>query len=152
MRRFVGWLCFAAVGLTALGGVPEGAITYYVQLVRGTDANYPPVPACRPVGPRLVATFRPMKWKRYWEICRRSVTLEAGQTGRVRLGNGREVEIDLSVPQKRKVTAYQDGQVVDRITSPQGAIMTITGGDRDPQSVWFIVVRRDKPSPPKQEI
>src|SRR5215831_483223 len=131
MRRFIGWLAFAAFALAATGRAEEGVVTYYVQLVRGTNGDKPPAPACQRAGPRLLATFRPvMKWKNYWEISCKSVTLEPGQTNRVRLGNGREVEIDLSIPKKRKVTAYQDGVVVDRTTSPLGALMSITGGDR----------------------
>jgi hypothetical protein len=153
MRHVVGWLSLLVFALAAFGQADERAVTYYVQLVRGTDGDKPPAPACRPAGPRLVATFRPvMKWKNYWEISCKSVTLNTGQTSRIRLGNGREVEIDLRLANKRQVTAYQDGVMVDRTISPLGASMTITGGDRDPQSVWFIVVRRDKPSAPKDAI
>ena len=68
-----------------------------------------------------------------------------GQTARVRLGNGREAEIDLRNPQERRVAAFQNGQLVDRTISPPGEAMTIIGGNRDGKSVWFIVVRRGKP-------
>ena len=153
MRPLVGWLSLALFAVPAFGQADERAITYYVQLVRGTDTEKPPAPACRPAGPRLVATFRPvMKWKNYWEISCKCVTLKAGSTTRVHLGNGREVQIDLSLPRKRKVTSYLNGSVVDCTTSPQSDQMTITGGDRDQQSAWFIVVRPDKPKVPGHEI
>jgi hypothetical protein len=64
---------------------------------------------------------------------------------RVQLGNGREAEIDLSSAKERKVAAFQDGRLVDRTSVPQGEGMTIIGGSREDKSVWFIVVRRDKP-------
>ena len=153
MKSFVGILALATFALAGISRAEEGAATYYVQLIRGTDEDKPPVRACHRVGPRLVATLRPvLKWKSYWEICCKPVTLEPGHVTRVLLGNGREVEIDLSVPKKRKVTAYQDGVAVDRTTSTMGDRMSITGGDRDEQSVWFIVVRRDKPTAPKDQI
>ena len=73
------------------------------------------------------------------------MALSPGQVGRVRLGNGREAEIDLRSPKERKVAAFQGGKVVDRTSMPTGEGMTIIGGSRDDKSVWFIVVRRDKP-------
>jgi hypothetical protein len=146
-------MTFCVLAFAGIARAQQGAITYYVQLVRGTDLDTPPAGACRRIGPRLTATLSPvMKWRSYWEMCLKSVTLEPGKTTRVRLGNGREVEIDLRVPRKRKVTSFADGTVIDRTTSPIGDRMTITGGERDPGSVWFIVVRRDKPSPPKSKI
>jgi hypothetical protein len=65
--------------------------------------------------------------------------------GRARLGNGREVEIDLTHPGKRRVSTYHNGRLIDRTVEPLGESMTLIGGDRDPTSHWFIVVRRDKP-------
>ena len=64
---------------------------------------------------------------------------------RVQLGNGREAEIDLSSAKERKVAAFQNGKLVDRTVMPHGEGMTIIGGSREDKSVWFIVVRRDKP-------
>jgi hypothetical protein len=126
-----------------LGGVTS---TFYVQLVRGTETTQPPVPGCKQVGAKLAGTFRPVfKWKSYWEMHRQQVALVPGQATRVRLGNGREAEIDLRNPKERRVAAFQNGQLVDRTISPPGEAMTSIGGNRDGKSVWFIVVRRDKP-------
>ena len=153
MRSFVGILVLAVFALAGSSRAEEGASTFYVQLIRGTNGDGPPVGACHRAGPRLVATLGPvLKWKSYWEICCKSVSLQSGRATRVRLGNGRDVEIDLSVPKKRKVTAYQDGVAVDRTTSTTGDRVTIAGGERDEQSAWFIVVRRDKPTYPKDQI
>ena len=124
----------------------QGATTFYVQLVRGTEANQPLVPGCKQVGPRLARTFCPvLKWKNYWEINRQQVGVFPGRATRVKLGNGREAEIDLRNPMQRRVAAFQDGQLVDRTIIPAGEAMTIIGGNRDGKSMWFIVVRRDKP-------
>jgi len=146
MRRSVVILVVLACALAAEASAGQGATTFYVQLVRGTEANQPPVPGCKQVGPRLAGTFRPVfKWKGYWEMSRQQVAVVPGQAARVRLGNGREAEIDLRNPKERRVTAFQNGQLVDRTISPTGEAMTIIGGNHDGKSVWFIVVRRDKP-------
>ena len=68
-----------------------------------------------------------------------------GQKARVRLTKAREVVIDLTEAGKRRVTVFQDGKPVGSTTRPVGEAMTVTGGDHDPKSAWFITVRRDKP-------
>ena len=141
------------IALTEIGRAGSPAITYSVQLIRGTDEDRPPAVSCQAIGPRLIAAFRPvLKWKSYWEICAKTVSVEPGHIGRVRLDNGREVEIDLTLPRKRKVTAFQKGRILDRTTAPIEDSMTIIGGDRDAESVWFIVVRPDKPGSIKPQI
>jgi hypothetical protein len=146
MRRGVVILVVWACALAGAANGGQGATTFYVQLVRGTEADRPPVPGCKQVGPRLAETFRPVfRWKGYWEINRQQVAVVPGQTARVRLGNGREAEIDLRDPKLRRVAAFQNGQLVDRTIRPAGEAMTIIGGNRDGKSMWFIVVRRDKP-------
>ena len=146
MRRSAVILVILACALAGNARAGQGAATFYVQLVRGTETAQPPVPGCKQVGPRLAGTFRPVfKWKSYWELNCQQVALSPGQTTRVRLGNGREAEIDLRNPKERRVAAFQNGQLVDRTISPPGEAMTIIGGNRDGKSVRFIVVRRDKP-------
>ena len=135
-----------ALMLASAAKAGEAPTTFYVQLIRGTDTAQPPLPGCKPVGPRLAQTLSPVfRWKGYWEISREHVALLPGQKSRVRLGYGREAEIDLSQPAQRRVSAFHKGQLVDRTISPVGDALTIIGGSRDAQSVWFIVVRRDKP-------
>ena len=124
----------------------EGAATFYVQLIRGTDTDQAPVPGAKSVGPKLAGTFRPVfKCKGFWEINRQQMAVLPGKVKRVQLGNGREAEIDLSTAKERKVAAFQDGKLVDRTSVPHGDGMSIIGGSREDKSVWFIVVRRDKP-------
>ena len=136
-------LAFAPVGTAR---ADDGAAIFYVQLIRGTDTEQPPVPGCKSVGPKLAETFRPVfKCKGFWEINRQQVAVLPGKAKRVKLGNGREAEIDLSSPKERKVAAFQDGKLVDRMNIPKDDGMTIIGGSREDKSVWFIVVRRDKP-------
>ena len=137
------WLAFAPGGAAR---ADENAATFYVQLIRGTDTEQPPMPGSKCVGRKLAETFRPVfKCKGFWEINRQQVAISPGKARRVQLGYGREAEIDLSSPNERKVAAFQDGKLVDRMIMPKGKGMTIIGGSREDRSVWFIVVRRDKP-------
>ena len=136
-------LAFATGGMAR---AEEGTSTFYVQLIRGTDTDKAPMPGAKAVGPRLAGMFRPVfRYKGFWEITRQQVAVAPGEVKRVELGNGRAVEIDLRSPKERKVTAYHSGKVGDRTVVPAGDGMTIIGGSREDKSVWFIVVRRDRP-------
>jgi hypothetical protein len=146
MRRFAIILAVSVFGLTGLAKAQERALIYYVQLIRGTDSDQPPQAGSKLVGAKLAGKLQCVfKWKNYWEINQRKIEVDPGRTARVHLGNGREVGIDLTVPGKRTVTAFQNGHLVDRTIRAVGEAMTLIGGDRDGKSVWFIVVRRDKP-------
>jgi hypothetical protein len=141
----VGLLVLAGFALAAMGRAEEGAITFYVQLIRGTDDEQAPAPGSKRVGPKLAETFHAVfKWRHYWEISRKEVAVTPGHRAKVQLSSERAVIIDLTDPKKRKVTAFQNGQLVERTSRPVGDAMTLIGGDRDRQSAWFIVVRRDK--------
>ena len=138
-------LCGLVVGPVAADDASP--TTYYIQLIRGTESDQPPAPGCHRVGAKLAERFNHVfKWSNYWEMCHRQIDLAPGGKARVALGNGREAEIDLGLKGKRKVRAFLDGKPVDCITGPVGEHMTLIGGDRDHKSVWFIVVRRDKPT------
>ena len=139
-------LASAMLGLTAAEKSGPGPFTYYVQLIRGCDRDESPQPGSKRVGPRLAQTFHSVfRLRSYWEVGQREVAVSRGRAARVRLNKEREVEIDLRNPDQRRVTAFQNGEPVERIVRPLGEAMTIMGGNRDSRSVWFIVVRRDKP-------
>jgi hypothetical protein len=126
----------------------EKALTYYVQLIRCCDQEKPPEPGSKRVGPKLTERFHCLFGCRsYWEISQEKVELAPGRVARVPLRNQRAVEIDLTQPGKRQVSAFCKGHLIDRTVEPAGEQMTLIGGDRDQSSHWFVVVRRDKPAP-----
>jgi hypothetical protein len=148
-KQWLGMALAALCGFGAMGADEAEKVTFYVQLIRGSDAEERPTPECKPVGPKLSAKLRPVfHWKHYWEINRQQVALAHGGKARVRLSKERDVEIDLGDPAKRKVTAFKDGKPVARATRSAGDAMTVIGGERDgdTNTAWFIIVRRDKPS------
>jgi len=141
-------LNIVAVTVFALGAVAtaqERPVTFYVQLIRGTDSEQPPEAGSKLIGTKLAGTLRCLKWRHYLEIHRREVEVDPGQLTRVALRNGREAEIDLRSRTRRTVAAFKDGKLLDRTSVPTGDAMTLIGGDRDRKTGWFIVVRRDRP-------
>jgi hypothetical protein len=115
--------------------------------VRGTDDAQAPEKGAKPIGPKLSKALSSVfRWKHYWEIQRQEVSAQPGQKTRVQLASRRAAEIDLTLPGKRKVTTFQGDKPQTSVTQPVSEAWTLIGGDRDPKSVWFIVVRRDKPT------
>jgi hypothetical protein len=148
MRRTILSGLFAA--LFFLNGTPQAehqSSTFYVQLLRGTNQDEPPQPGSRPVGIKVARHLHAaLHWRNYWEIKRQQVAVCSGKTTRVCLSNDRAVEIDLTNRNRRRVTAFENGKIVQRTLRPAGEGMTVIGGERDPDSAWFIVVRRDEPA------
>lgn len=144
-------LAMIAATMLALAGwasAGEKPLVYYVQLIRCSDQERAPETGSRRVGPKLAERFQCVfRCKSYWEISQEKLEVMPSQSARVRLHNGRDVEIDLKQPGKRRVTTFYQGRLLDRTVEPVSENMTLIGGDRDQTSHWFIVVRRDKPSP-----
>jgi hypothetical protein len=147
MKYIFGIFAAAGLVLSSVTAAPEKPLVYYVQLIRCSDVEQAPEPGSRRIGARLAERFQCVfRCKSYWEISRDKVEVLPSQTARARLRNGREVEIDLSIPGKRRISTFSKGRLIDRTVEPASENMTLIGGDRDQTSHWFIVVRRDKPS------
>ena len=62
-------IAVSAFVVVAVARAGDGAITYYVQLIRGTDSEQPPQQGSKHVGAKLARQFnRAFKLKNYWEI------------------------------------------------------------------------------------
>jgi len=147
MKRLLKIIVLAGLVLPIAAAETGKPLIYYVQLVRCSDQDQPPEAGSRRVGPLLTERFQCVfRCKSFWEISQQKLEVLPNRTGRVSLRNGRDVEIDLSEPGKRKVSAFHNGKLIDRTVEPVSESMTLIGGDRDQSSHWFIVVRRDKPS------
>jgi hypothetical protein len=143
MRCIASFLVGCALAISAMARPDKDEISYNVQLIRATDAAEP-LPGSRPAGSRLVQLLHgPLKWKHYWSICERKVSMKRGRAKRVPLLNAREVEIDLTVQNQRTVTAFQNGKIMSRSAVPVGEGFSLLGGERDQDSGWFILVRSE---------
>jgi hypothetical protein len=146
MKRLLPFLGLTGLVFALVAAPGEKPLTYYVQLIRCGDVDKPPEPGSRRVGQKLTEKFQCVfRCKSYWEISQEKLEVLPSRAARVHLRNGREVEIDLTQPGKRRVTTFHNGRLIDRTIEPVGENMTLIGGDRDQTSHWFIVVRRDKP-------
>ena len=148
--KFMRWIVILLAGCAlVLAGIvgPSGArVRYKVQLIRATDAAESVPTGSTPVGSELAGILHgPFKWQHYWKICEQKVDINKGSVKRVGLINDRDVEIDLTVRNKRTVTAFQKGNFIGRTAIPVGHGLSLIGGARDENSGWFVVVRRDKP-------
>jgi hypothetical protein len=147
MKRLLCSLLGVLAAATLAATAEPTNLTFHVQLVRGSEEASPPTKDSKAIGPKLAAEFRPVfKWKHFWEVQYHEVHLAPGRKTKLRLSPQREVEIDLARPHQRAVTGYSNGKAIARTVDPLDAPMTLIGGERDAHSVWFIVVRRDKPS------
>jgi len=147
MKTLLYLLLLSPLGLFQAPAADTERILYYVQLVRGNNEEKSPDAASKPVGPKLSQELRRVfAWKSYWEASRHQVEVGPSRKVRVKLNADRELEIDLGTMGKARLTAYSEGKPVSEITRLPNEKLTIMGGDRDRQSAWFIVVRRDKPT------
>jgi hypothetical protein len=144
-RMTLVWLLWLWGASLAAGAAQDQEITFYVQLLRGTDAEVPPAPEAHRVGPELAHRLHVFKWQNYWEIARRTVVLKPGAKNRLRLTPEREIEIALASPQEMTVSIYTRGQLSRRRQQAADTAFYIAGGDHDTTESWFIVVRRDDP-------
>lgn len=146
MKRLLSFLGLTGLVFALAAAAGEKPLIYYVQLIRCSDVDKPPELGSRRVGQKLTERFQCVfRCKSYWEISQEKLEVLPSRVARAHLKNGREVEIDLTQPGKRRVTTFYNGHLIDRTVEPLGESMTLIGGDRDQTSHWFIVVRRDKP-------
>ena len=127
-------------------GAAVQPVTYYLQLVRGSDSEAPPSPQARAIGQKLDQRLRNIfRWKNYWEIKRETATIRSGAAVRTKLSADREVEIAWHTPHAVTVSIYTHGKVTRRRTQSIDTAFSIAGGDSDASQSWFIIVRRDNP-------
>jgi hypothetical protein len=138
------WLILLALPLL-VAGADQSGVTFYLQLIRGSDDDKPPATEARLAGPEVSSRLQMFKWKNYWEMARRTVVLEAGGKTRQRMSAEREVEITLSDTREMTVCIYADGKLSRRRKQSLDTPFYIAGGDKDATQPWFIVVRRGKP-------
>jgi hypothetical protein len=137
----------AAFLLSFPAAAATNAIHCYVQLIRATDEATSPSPGATQIGPKLSKKFHEVfRGKTYWEVKREEVIVAPGQPARVALNEHREVEIEVTAD-KRIITTYYKGKLVDRTTAARGDGLTMIGDSRGKNTCCFIVVRRDKPTP-----
>jgi hypothetical protein len=127
-------------------GAEAPGLTFYVQLVCGSDGEAPPARPARSIGPKLDQRLHNVfKWKNYWEIKREVVTVKAGAKVRKLMTAERQVEISWPGSRDMIVSIYAHGKLTRKRTQTVDAGFYIAGGGNDAAEPWFIIVRRDNP-------
>jgi hypothetical protein len=144
MKRLL--LVLLLIGPPMARAADSPPITFYIQLVCGSDSTTPPSPQAKLVGQKLDQRLRDVfRWKNYWEVRRESVSLKTGGSVRRRITPERDVEIDLPTDHNMTISMYLDGKLTRKRQQSVDAAFYIAGGDTSASDSWFIIVRRDNP-------
>lgn len=148
MNRFLCTIFLVALVVDPARSDQEGSsVTYYVQLIHGTNDPKAQNPGWKAVGPKLSQVFPPVfKWKEYWEVKREEVVVVGGKVSKIKITSDRALEIELTQDGQTELRLYRGGELKRKMRTSGGSRMSILGGDTATKDGWFIVVRRDKPS------
>ena len=136
-----------ALGINFRAEAEEQPVTYYIQLIRGTTQSAPQNSTWHAIGPRLSEQLSPVfRWNHYWEVDRKTASVERGKVKKIQLNKERTVEIELVKPTVSEIRLYLNGNLVRVSRQSIQSGISIMGGDRETDESWFVVVRRDKPS------
>lgn len=134
------------IGAPLAYGADAPGMTYYIQLIRGSDQDAPPDPQAHAIGTRLDHKLHDIfKWKNYWEVKRETVTLTSGSKVRKAMSAQREVEIDWTHPRNMTISLYTDGKLTRKRQQSVETKFYIAGGDKEGADCWFIIIRKDNP-------
>jgi hypothetical protein len=146
LPKFLWLLSLTLASIATVRAADAQKVTFYVQLIRGSDFDQPDDPACKPVGAKLGKTLRGVfRWKNYCEVKRETVTLSKDKVARLHLTREREIELKLLDPPNTQIRLYHKGQLTRCSHQPINEHMCVLGGDSTSGDPWFVVVRRDKP-------
>jgi hypothetical protein len=145
MKAILGIL-FACLAVTGFSAVPEQSKTVYVQLILGTDQPCGQI-TCREIGPKLSKKLSPVfRWKHFWELDRRKVTLQSRQTNRIDLPHDRKLEIIFTRANETEVRLTRRNGLVTKTGYKLDNPMVVLGGENDSRESFFVVVRTDEPT------
>lgn len=144
MKRLVMFLLLLVAPVAY--GAANSSVTYYIQLVQGSDSESPPFPQAHAIGKKLSQRLHNVfRWKNYWEIKRENLNLVAGGKARQAIMPGREVEIAWHSPDSVTISILAHGKITRKRTQSIDTAFYIAGGDEDAGQPWFIIIRRDNP-------
>jgi hypothetical protein len=127
----------------AFGGSTE--MTVQAVLVWGTNGEKPPNKNLKELEPELARKLSkaPYKWKNYFEVDRRLITIPANTNKHVPMSEPCELEIKNLGDDRIEVKLIGRGKPVSRHVEPlpMGQTMILSGDDKD-DNAWLIVLRQ----------
>jgi hypothetical protein len=143
MRTIFTFLFAFAVAISASAAEP--AKTIYVQFIRGTDKDCKNT--CREIGPKLAGKLSPVfRWKHYWEIDRKKLTVTGTRPTRMELPGDRRLEIQHNGKNEVEARLYRRTGLVTKEHKSLNSGMLILGGEEESRESFFVVVRKDEPT------
>lgn len=140
----LGFLLFLALPLRI--SAAAGEALYKVELIWGTDGEKPKDQPLKDVDPTLQERLKGVfKWKHYFEVSRRDVSLpkEAGQ--KLRLSDKCELQMRDLGNARIDVRLYGDGKLVVKKVQPVVAgELIVVGGQSPDATAWFVVLHPPK--------
>ena len=152
-HTFAVWLSAAVVclGVSLPRHAAAGAAEMTVQavLVWGTNGEKPPNKDLKELEPELARKLSkaPYKWKNYFEVDRRLLTVSPSENKHVAMSEHCELEIKNLGDERIEVKLIGRGKPVSRNVEslPPGHTMILSGDDKN-DNAWLIVLRQQPPS------
>jgi hypothetical protein len=130
----------------------DAPLVLQAQLIWGTDSAKPDDAKCKDVGPDLRRRLsRVFKWKHYYEMRRKPVTLQGKDTTRVAMSGKCLLKFSLVDPQTVEVRLIGEGRLTKKMRQPlkalkNGEILVLAGNTKDDiNDAWFVVISVPKP-------
>ena len=144
MRTNFAFVCSLAIFSIAASAAEPSKKTVYVQFIRGTDKECQT--PCREIGPKLSEKLSPVfRWKHYWEIDRRKITLVDGKATRLDMPGDRKLEIQAENSEV-EARLHRKSGVVTKERKSLNKGMLIVGGEEASRESFFVVIRKDEPT------
>ena len=131
--------------LMAFGGTVNAAAAdskLEIQLVWGTNDDSSSDPKHKPLEVSLAKKLGMFKWKKYFTVNQREVSLVPQTAQKIKLSARCEIEIKQLEGQRYQINVYGEGKHLKKITekiTKQDAL-TIAGDDKN-DCGWFILIR-----------
>ncbi len=133
--------------ITSAGAVQASDVKLNLQLIWGTNDAQSPDPKHKPVEPELAKKMgkSPFKWKNYFEINRKQLSVASGATQKVTMSEQCTVQVKNLGDGRIEVTLIGKGKTVRKDTHVLKNGMFVVGGDvASNDTSWFVVVNEAK--------
>ena len=149
LAYFSAALVYLGLNLPRAAAADAAGMTVQAVLVWGTNEEKPPNKNLKELEPELARKLRkaPYKWKNYFEVDRRLVTIPSNASKRVPMSEHCELDMKNLGEDRIEVKLTGRGKLVSRNVEPlpMGHTMILSGDDKN-DNAWLIVLRQQQPS------
>ena len=135
-------LVFLCSGLAA---AQARDLKFEAILVWAADLDKSPDPHHKPVGPEVRKKLKelPLRWKNYFEVNRKSLSVASGGTSQVSLSQKCDIRVTDVDGKHVEVSLIGKGEPVLKRTQPLArGEMLVLGGNAPDETGWLVVLKR----------